>query len=199
MNAGQLNADNLDQWWPQMGSEVTISAQLLVREKVAGEKFRHGVLGLTMTTVLLYMRAAAEQAGWDIDDASQHRKLAAGLESYARQTEISIFGVMPREAEIRAAKKAVIASFTVVAKHLAKEHDSGLDSVVELNTIRELVIKSIQKSASADSQFVVDLIRFRQTGVATTSLAERLVDPDFYYSDLYSDVRAKASGDFTAP
>jgi hypothetical protein len=199
MNYGQLNAGNLNESWPQMGSEVTISAQLLVREEVTGEAFRHGVLGLTMTTVLLYMRAAAEQAEWDIDDASLHRELAAGLGSYARQTEISIFGVMPREAEIRAAKKLVIASFTVVAKHLAKQHDSGLDSVVALNTIRELVIKSIQKSESADSQLVVDLIRFRQTGVATASLAERLVDPDFYYSDMYSDVRAKASGDFTAP
>jgi len=67
MNYGQLNAGNLNEWWPQMGSEVTISAQLLVREKITGEVFRRGVLGLPMTAVLLYMRAAAEQAEWDLE------------------------------------------------------------------------------------------------------------------------------------
>ena len=109
MNYGPLNAGNLNEWWPQMGSEVTISAQLLVREKITGEVFRRGVLGLTMTAVLHYMRAAAEQAEWDIDDASLHRELAANLGGYARQTELSIFGVIPREADVLEAKKAVVA------------------------------------------------------------------------------------------
>ena len=185
MNAGQLNADNLDQWWPQMGSEVTISTQLLVREKITGEAFRRGVLGLTITAVLLYMRAAAERADWDIDDAALHRSLAEKLEGYARQTELSIFGVIPREVDVLAAKKAVVASFTVVAKHLAKPHDSGLDSIVAMNTLRESVIKSIETLGSADAQFIVDLIRYRQTNVPTESLAKRLLHPPFYYLSLY--------------
>jgi len=185
MNAGQLNADNLDQWWPQMGSEVTISTQLLVREKITGEAFRRGVLGLTMTAVLLYMRAAAERAKWDIDDAALHRNLAKKLEGYARQTELSIFGVIPREADVLEAKKAVVASFAVVAKHLGHDHDSGLDSIVAMNTLRESVINSIETLGSEDAQFVVDLIRYRQTNIPTKSLTKRLVHPPFYYLSLY--------------
>jgi hypothetical protein len=80
MNASQLNADNLDQWWPQMGSEVTISTQLLVKQNITGIPYRFGALALTMTAVLLYMRAAAERADWDMDDASLHRALAERLE-----------------------------------------------------------------------------------------------------------------------
>jgi hypothetical protein len=185
MNAGQLNADNLDQWWPQMGSEVTISTQLLVREKITGEAFRRGVLGLTITAVLLYMRAAAERADWDIDDAALHLSLAEKLEGYARQTELSIFGVIPREADVLEARKAVVASFTMVAKHLGDDRGSGLDSVVAMNTLREKVISSIQTVGSADAQFVVDLIRYRQTNIATKALTKRLVHPAFYYLDLY--------------
>jgi hypothetical protein len=164
---------------------VTISTQLLVREKITGEVFRRGVLGLTMTAVLLYMRAAAEQAEWDIDDATLHRDLAEKLEGYARQTELSIFGVMPREAEVQKAKNTTVASFVLTSKELAKPHDSGLDSIVAMNTLREKVISSIQNLGSADADFVVDLIRYRQTGEPTKALKKRLVHPPFYYLSLY--------------
>jgi hypothetical protein len=185
MNENMLNNSNLDQWWPQMGSEVTISTQLLVREKITGIPYRFGTLALTMTAVIDYMRAAAERADWDMDDASLHRALADRLEGYARQTELSIFGVMPREAEVQKAKNTTVASFVVIAKQLAKPHESGLDSVVAMNTLREKVISSIQTVGSADAQFVVDLIRYRQTNIATKALTKRLVHPAFYYLGLY--------------
>jgi hypothetical protein len=185
MHDGMLNKSNLDQWWPQMGSEVTISTQLLVREKITGVPYRFGALALAMTAVIDYMRAAAERADWDMDDASLHRALAERLAGYARQTELSIFGVMPREAEVQKAKNTTVASFVVTAKQLAKPHDSGLESVVAMNTLREKVISSIQTVGSADAQFVVDLIRYRQTNIATKALTKRLVHPAFYYLDLY--------------
>ena len=185
MNANQLNADNLDQWWPQMGSEVTISTQLLVKQNITGIPYRFGALALTMTAVLLYMVKAAERADWDMDDAALHRALAEKLEGYARQTELSIFGVMPREAEVQKAKNTTVASFVVTAKQLAKPHDSGLESVVAMKTLCEKVISSIQAVGSPDAQFVVDLIRYRQTNIATKALTKRLVHPAFYYLDLY--------------
>jgi hypothetical protein len=185
MNAGQLNANNLDQWWPQMGSEVTISTQLLVKQNITGIPYRFGALALTMTAVLSYMMKAAERADWDLDDAALHRALAERLEGYARQTELSIFGVMPREAEVQKAKNTTVASFVVTARQLAKPHDSGLESVVAMNTLREKVISSIQAVGSTDAQFVVDLIRYRQTNIATKALTKRLVHPAFYYLDLY--------------
>ena len=185
MNVSQLNADNLDQWWAQMGSEVTIGTQLLVREKITGVPYRFGALALAMTAVLLYMRAASERANWNIDDAALHRALAEKLEGYARQTELSIFGVMPRVAEIQKAKNTTVASFIATAKQLAKPHDSGLESLVAMNTLREKVISRIQAVGSPDAQFVVDLIRYRQTNVATKALTKRLVHPAFYYFDLY--------------
>lgn len=185
MNANQLNANNLDQWWPQIGSEVTISTQLLVKQNIIGIPYRFGALALTMTAVLLYMRAASERANWDIDDAALHRALAEKLEGYARQTELSIFGVMPREAEVQKAKKTTVASFVVTAKQLAKHHDTGVESVVALNELRERVIGKIQEENSVDAQFVVDLIRYRQTNIASKALKKRLVHPPFYYLDLY--------------
>jgi uncharacterized protein YjbI with pentapeptide repeats len=185
MNVNQLNADNLDQWWPQMGSEVTIGTQLLVRENITGIPYRFGALALTMTAVLLYMMKAAERADWDMDDSALHRALAGRLEGYARQTELSIFGVMPREAEVQKAKNTTVASFVVTAKQLAKPHDSRLDSVVAMTTLCEKVINSIQAVGSPDAQFVVDLIRYRQTNIATKALTRRLVHPAFYYLDLY--------------
>jgi hypothetical protein len=128
---------------------------------------------------------AAERADWDMDDAALHRALAERLEGYARQTELSIFGVMPREAEVQKAKNTTVASFVATAKQLAKPHDSGLESVVAMNTLCEKVISSIEIVGSADAQFVVDLIRYRQTNVATKELTKRLVHPAFYYLDLY--------------
>ena len=185
MHVDQLNTSNLDQWWAQMGSEVTIGAQLLVRENISDALYRRGVLALTMTAVLLYMQAAAERADWDIDDAALHRELAEKLEGYARQTELSIFGLVPREADVQKAKNTTVASFVVTSKELAKPHDSGLDSIVAMNTLRESVIDSIQNSGSADADFVVDLIRYRQMGEPTKALKKRLVHPGFYYLDLY--------------
>jgi hypothetical protein len=47
------------------------------------------------------------------------------------------------------------------------------------------VISSIQNLGSADADFVVDLIRYRQTGEPTKALKKRLVHPPFYYLSLY--------------
>jgi hypothetical protein len=54
-----------------------------------------------------------------------------------------------------------------------------------MNTLLEKVIGSIQAVGSADAQFVVDLIRYRQTNIATEALTKRLVHPPFYYLSLY--------------
>ena len=93
--------------------------------------------------------------------------------------------MMPREAEVQKAKNTTVASFVVTAKQLAKPHDSGLESVVAMNTLCEKVISSIQAVGSPDAQFVVDLIRYRQTNIATKALTKRLVHPPFYYLSLY--------------
>lgn len=92
---------------------------------------------------------------------------------------------MPRVAEVQKARDTTVASFVATAKQLAKPHDSGLDSLVSMNSLREKVINRIQAVGSPDAQFVVDLIRYRQTNIATKALTKRLVHPAFYYLDLY--------------